>query len=150
MAGVIIFGTENPEEMYVCRSPDRHCGGGHFEKFFSDSSAFITYHRAGPHNDPEDQRQYRERAWSKTKNLVDRWYRDEVAAGRTDQAVYDCALGNCGFEGHKFTTQALMAHYVVRHPGTSHGDQAMKHMVINGMEDMVRGTRQPRNTAAVY
>ena len=149
MAGMIIFGTENPEDMYVCRSPDKHCGGGHFEKFFSDSSAFITYHRAGPHNDPEDQRQYRERAWSKTRNIVDRWYRERQQEG-IDEPEHCCQLTGCGFEGKRLSKRALVAHYVTRHPGTELADKAMEFMVINGLEDMVRGNRAPRDTAAVY
>ena len=147
MAGVIIFNTTDVNEMYVCRSPDRHCGGGHFEKFYSDSSVYITYHRAGPHDDPEDQKPYRERAWSKTRSLINRWYREHQMEG-IDEPAHCCQLTGCGFEGKTLSKRALVAHYVDKHPGTELADQAIKFMIVNGLEDMVRANRQPRNNAA--
>ena len=146
MAGVIIFNTTNPEDLYVCRSPDKHCGGDFFTKCYSDSSVYITYHRAGPHNDPEDQKPYRERAWSKTKHMVDRWYREHKMEG-IDEPGQHCQLTGCGFEGKSLTKRALVAHYVTRHPGTDLANEAIKFMIVNGLEDMVRANRAPRNDA---
>ena len=148
MAGVILFGN-NPLDaeanIYVCRSSDPHCGGEPHSKFFSDSSAYITYHRAKWHND-NDEGGHAGRAWNKTKNLVERWYREwQMPSLEIDGGT--CQIGNCHKEDVSLSVKALAAHYVTSHPGTSYGDEAMKLIATNGLEEMLKANRRPKTEA---